>query len=356
MEQPLRIIQLMAGGARGGAETAYVDMCIAMHEEGQHILAVTRPNDIRVPRLRDAGIKVHTLPFGGKLDLYTAWRLRHIIRAFKPHIVQTWMSRAAAKAPAWRQSSGLPRYYIVSRLGSYYKLKYYQNTDYFVTITPDIARYLIAHGTEASRVRHINNFAEVEQAQAPIDRATYGTPADAMLLLGLGRLHEAKAFDTMIKAVAALPGVYLWIAGEGPQRAELEALIARLNVADRVKLLGWQTDRAALFKACDICCFTSRKEGFGTVFVQSWAQKTPVIVSDADGPRQFVRDGEDGLVVPVDDEAALRHAIERLAADPALQQTLVENGYRRYQNEFTRKKSLAAYLDYYREIIAADAG
>ena len=109
-----------------------------------------------------------------------------------------------------------------------------------------------------------------------------------------------------------MEGVYLWIAGEGPMRGELERLINELNVGDRVKLLGWRSDRAALFQASDICVFSSRYEPFGTVFVQSWAQKIPLVTTCADGPKQFVRDGEDGLVVPIDDEKEMRKAIERL--------------------------------------------
>lgn len=347
----MKILQVMAGAPHGGAETAFVDMCLALHEAGEAIEAVTRPNDVRVPVLEKAGIKVHKLPFGGALDVFTPWRMAKIIQKFQPDIVQTWMARAAAKTPAWKDSSCAPRYRVVSRLGGYYKIKYFRNTDYFTTITPDIREYLIRNGVAPDKVRHINNFAETESAATKISRAEFGTPEDATLLLGLGRLHEAKAFDVLINALAALPGVYLWIAGEGPQRAGLEKLIVELNLGSRVKLLGWRSDRAALFQASDICVFCSRYEPFGTVFVQAWAQKVPVIVSEADGPRQFVRDGEDGLMVPVDDEAALTAAIQKLAGDKALAEKLVKNGYERYRSEFTKENTVREYLALYHRLL-----
>lgn len=350
----MKILQVMAGAEHGGAETAFVDMCIALHEAGEIIEVVTRPNKGRVPKLEAAGIKVHTLPFGGKVDVFTSWKLTKIIRDFQPDIVQTWLSRAAQKVPRWRSALKIPRYLIVARLGNYYKRRHFNTADYFVTITPDIRRHLIDNGVDENKVVHINNFAETEENFKPVKRSDFDTPDKAPLLLGLGRLHTAKAFDTMIKTLAWIPGVYLWIAGEGPQRKELEDLIASLDLGERVKLLGWRDDRAALLEACDICVFTSRYEGFGTVFVQAWAQKTPVIVSDAAGPKQFVRDGEDGLVVPIDDEGALKAAIERLVADRALARKLTENGYARYQAEFTREKCLQNYLQYYHDIRARE--
>ncbi|MGB0719507.1 MAG: glycosyltransferase [Bdellovibrionales bacterium] len=346
----MKILQVMAGGKHGGAETAFVDMCIAMHEAGQEVEVITRPNALRVSRLRDAGLVVHTLPFGGTVDVYTGWQIGRIIRQFQPDIVQGWMQRAPAKIPAWRATMGIPRYRVVSRLGGYYKLKYYASTDYFITITPDIKRHLVDHGVDPARVWHLNNFADVERADVALNRSDYGVPDGATLLLGLGRLHTAKAFDVLIRAAADLPDVYVWIAGEGPEREALEALITELDCADRVRLLGWRSDRAALFQASDICVFCSRYEPFGSVFIQAWAQKTPLIATKADGARQFVRHEEDGLLVDIDDVTGIKAAISRLAGDAALSARLVENGFARYKGEFSKETCVQAYLDYYRDI------
>lgn len=350
----MRILQVMAGAPHGGAETAFVDMCIAMKEAGQDIVVATRANDIRVPRLRAAGIEVHTMPFGGAIDIYTPFALRRVIRGFRPEIVLTWMARAAQKVPPWKASMGIEPYQVVSRLGGYYKIKNFKATRYFVTITPDIARYLVESGVPAKHVRFIANFAETEEISALIDREAQGAPENATLLLALGRLHTSKAFDVLIKAVAQVPQSILWIAGEGPERENLEALIDSLGVSDRVKLLGWRSDRAALLAVSDICVFPSRYEPFGTVFLQAWANKVPLIASESDGPRQFVRHEEDGLMVAVDDVDGLRDAILRLSGDRVLAGRLVENGYQRYINEFTKEKSVENYLNYFHEIITRE--
>lgn len=347
----MKILQVMAGGDHGGAETAFVDMCIAMRDAGMDIEVATRANPVRVPILEKAGIKVHTLPFGGPIDVFTPWKMARIIRDFKPLVVQTWMSRAAQKTPNWKTTKTDQPYLVVSRLGGYYKVSHFKNTDYFNTITPDIKRHLVDGGIDADRISHINNFAETEKNVVPVSRAAFDTPDDAPVLLTLARLHPSKALDVLLKVLVDLPGVYAWLAGEGPQRAELEQMAKDLGVEDRVRFLGWRTDRAALLRAANICIFASRIEPFGTVFVQAWAEKTPVIVSDADGPKQFCINNEDSLMVPKNDAGALRDAIARMLSDTALQTKLVERGYHRYLNEFTKEKTVTAYLEYFLSIL-----
>jgi glycosyltransferase involved in cell wall biosynthesis len=322
-----------------------------MAEKGIDIQVATRANENRVGRLESAGITVHKLPFGGRLDIFTTWRLKQICSLYKPNIIQTWLSRAAQKAPCWKKSMRIPRYLIVSRLGGYYKISHFPCTDYYTTITPDIRRHLIKYGIQKGRVRHINNFAETEICEAPLTKSSLDTPENATVLIAFGRLHKAKALDILIRAVKPLPYIYVWIAGEGPLRDDLEKLARELEIEDRIKFLGWRNDRAALFQAADICVFPSRYEPFGTVFVQAWAHQKPLITTEASGPAQFVEHEKDALLVPVDDISSLNQAIARMAADKTLQKNLVYNGYKKYLREFTAEKTLHSYMRFYREIL-----
>ena len=111
----MRVIQVMAGAANGGAETAFEDISLALSEAGiiQKII-IRGNNQSRLKKFRNAGIDVEILPFGGIFDFYTSWKIKKIIADFKPQIVQTWMSRATSKTP----SSHNPKAYIkVARLG-----------------------------------------------------------------------------------------------------------------------------------------------------------------------------------------------------------------------------------------------
>src|SRR5690606_1090055 len=125
--------------------------------------------------------------------------------------VQTWMSRAAQKTPNWKTTKTDQRYLVVSRLGGYYKVGHFKNTDYFNTITPDLKRHLVEGGIEENRILHINNFAEMEKDITPVTKAEFNTPDDAPVLLTLARLHPSKALDILLEALVDLPGVYAWL-------------------------------------------------------------------------------------------------------------------------------------------------
>ncbi|PZP57412.1 MAG: glycosyl transferase [Micavibrio aeruginosavorus] len=346
----MKVLQVMAGAEQGGAETAFIDTCLALKEAGVEIEVAARANKGRNPRLEEAGIKIHTLPFGGKVDFYTTWKLKQIIKDFDPVIVQTWMSRGTVKTPASKDG----KYLKVSRLGGYYDLKYYKTSDYFIANTPDIKSYLLREGVVPSRVVHINNYAPAESA-APVSREELSTPDKVVIVLALARLHENKALDILIRAVEDLPDIHVWIAGVGPLQQELEELSCSLGIPERIHFLGWRNDRAALMAASDIVCVPSRHEPFGNVFVQAWANKVPLITSNSEGPSQYVHDEEDALVFAVDDVDGLKSALRELSANETLQRKLSENGYQRYLGEFTKEKTVETYLKFYKDILARES-
>jgi glycosyltransferase involved in cell wall biosynthesis len=341
----------MAGATHGGAETAFVDTCLALHESGLNIEVATRPHSGRVLQLQQAGIRVHQLPFGGALDLYTPFLLRRIIAAFQPQLVQTWMSRAARKVTRWHPRMGIAPYLVLSRLGGYYKLKNFRSTDFFIANTADIRRFLTDQGIAEERSVHIDNFTETGTATGALRRSEFDTPESVPILLALGRLHPSKAFDTLLRALVDVPRAWLWIAGEGPEKKALQRLALQLGIADRVRFTGWREDRAELFSLADACVFPSRYEPFGNVIIQAWAHRIPLVTSTAEGPRQYVTDGKNGLMVAVDDSRALADAIKRLLGDRKLQQKLVEQGYQCYTRSFTRERYVQNYLHFYRQCL-----
>lgn len=343
----MRVFHLCAGAAQGGAETAFVDLAIAQHQAGFEVTPVCRPHPAMVKRLREAGLTPVLLPFGGVLDFKTRGALRRLIEERRPQIVQTWMNRAALFCPRPTKDAPFVR---VARLGGYYKLKYYKGTDHFVTNTPDIRRYLIGKGVPDDKITHINNFADIAD-EPPFPRAELDTPEDAFICLTLSRLHPVKGIDVFLRALAQLPPhVYGWIAGEGPDAAKLEALAKELGVTDRVRFLGWRTDRTSLMRTSDCLVFPSRFEPFGNSFAQAWGAGCPLVTTESEGPMQYVQDGQDALVTPIDDVAALTKAIQRLIDDPLLGERLAKAGLERFESAFTREACVARYRALYQSL------
>ena len=159
----------------------------------------------------------------------------------------------------------------------------------------------------------------------------------------MGRLHENKAHDVSLQALVELPEAFLWIAGVGPLEAKLKAMAQALGVADRVRFLGWRTDASALYRAADICVFPSRHEPLGHVVIQAWAHGLPVIAANSQGPGALIRDGQDGLLTPVDDADALADGVRRLLAEPKLRTGLAAAGARRVAAEFSEAAVVAQW-------------
>lgn len=340
----MRVMQVMAGAQVGGIETFFFDAVTALAEAGLDQHVVVRPIAATgIGRLTAAGIPLTTTEFSH----WWPWSSRRVIAgaaaAFAPDIIQYWTGRAASFAPRTRAVQ-------VGWYGGYRRRKDYRSCSEFIAITPDLVRHIKGQGIADAHVALIHIFTAPRRA-APASRAELGTPADAPLLLALARLHPHKALDVLLQALAEVPGAYLWIAGEGPQRHSLEALCRRLGLGDRVRFLGWRDDRDALLAACDICVFPSREEPFGAVTIEAWAASKPLVAAAAQGPAAYVDSGRNGLLVPVDDAPALAAALRNMIEAPGLQAKFATEGRRDFETKFTKEVYVREMLEFYGRIV-----
>jgi len=343
----MRVLQAMAGAEFGGAEAFFVRLVIALHKAGLDQRVVIRENPKRADLLRAAGLEPVELKFGGRFDLKTPMMLKRQLRDFKPHAVLTWMNRATSKMPG--RCPGDLSYVLAARLGGYYNLKYYKNCDHLVGNTVDICDYLKAEGWPSEKTHYLPNFVAADTVPA-LSRKLLNLPERAKFMLTLGRLHENKGFDTLIRALVDVPDTYLGIAGDGPERERLELLAQELGVRPRIRMLGWRDDVPALLAACDLFVCPSRHEPLGNVVIEAWAQGRPVVAASSQGPTALISDGVDGLLTPVDDAPAMAVAIKRVLNDATLADDLAQSGRRRYQAEFTEAQVVQQYLNFFQEI------
>jgi glycosyltransferase involved in cell wall biosynthesis len=348
MAEMIRLMQAMAGAQHGGAEAFFERLALALERTGLPQRAVIRKNPKRAALLRAGGVEVAQMPFGGALDIVTRFGFSREVKLFKPDVVLSWMNRATRFVPHSRSRNG-GEFVHVARLGGYYDLKYYRACDHLIGNTRDICDWITNQGWPAERCHYLPNFVGEDLAD-PVPRSEVDTPESVPLVLGLGRLHENKAFDVLIKAVAAVPDVHLWIAGEGPLRAELEALAGHLGVAPRVRFLGWRDDVAALFAAADIFVCPSRHEPLGNVVIEAWANAVPVIAAASQGPSQLIEDGVTGVLVPVDDAAALGLSLRRLLFERGLAENIAAAGRDAFERRFTEAAVVARYLEFFDKV------
>lgn len=342
----MRVLHLIAGSPIGGAETYAQDAILALAERGLEQKVVCRPHPIAQARFTDAGIAA--APFG-----FSFWQGRFggpqkiagQARDFAPDLIHAWMGRAASFVPAGLAMPALGWF------GGYYDLKYYRHIDGFVGVTHDIVRHIVASGAPVERSFVAHTFGTLPDAP-PVDRTAFDTPPDRPVILVLSRMHAKKGIDTIIRAMAQVPGAYLWLAGDGPEKGRYETLAKALGLDDRIRFLGWRTDRKALFAACDVCALPSRYEPFGTVIAEAWAMDKPLVAARAAGARQYVRHGETGLLCDIDDVEGLAGQLNAALIDKRLAARLVAAGAQEYQRAFSKQASTDALIDVYERMIA----
>ncbi len=299
---------VMAGAAAGGAELFFERLTLALHAAGEEVLPVIRRDGARAARLAAGGLRPTELAFGGGLDLVTRPRLRRRLRAFGPRLVMAWMGRAAAMTPAGD-------WVLAGRLGGYYDLRRFRRCDHLVGNTRGIVAWIERQGWPPGRAHHLPNFSPDLRGARP---AALPVPAGAPVVLAMGRLHRNKAFDVLVRAMRLVPGAHLALAGEGPERDALLRLARSEGVAARTHMLGWRGDQAALLAAATVLACPSRQEPLGNVVLEAFSAGVPVAAAASDGPRELIRDGDTGLLVPVEDAAALAGAIRAVVEDAGL--------------------------------------
>src|SRR6185437_13328350 len=171
--------------------------------------------------------------------------------------------------------------------GGYYDLGYYKHCHHLIGNTRALTKWMVQEGWPESRVHYLPNFADATPLP-PLPRAGLGTPEDAPLALALGRLHPNKGFDVLLDAVAKVPRLHLWLAGEGALRAALERQAKMLGIDSRVRFLGWRQDVGALLAAADMLVCSSRREPLGNTIIEAWAAHKPVVACAAAGPAELI--------------------------------------------------------------------
>lgn len=329
----MRLAHVMAGAPAGGAELFFERLTAALHRAGDAVLPVIRRDPARAARLAGAGLHPDQLRFGGPLDLTTRPALAALLRRFAPDVVVAWMNRAAGMA---RRGDWV----LAGRLGGYYDLRHYRACDHLIGNTRGIVDWIAGQGWPRARVHHLPNFAADLRGATP---APLPTPPGAPAVLALGRLHRNKAFDVLVRALPDLPGVHAVVAGEGPERGALLRLARDLGVAERLHLPGWSHDAAGLLAACDALCCPSRHEPLGNVVIEAFSAARPLVAADADGPRELVRAGQDGLLVPREDPRALANALGAVLEDRALAARLADAGRARFEAEHAEAPVVARW-------------
>jgi glycosyltransferase involved in cell wall biosynthesis len=197
--------------------------------------------------------------------------------------------------------------------------------------------------TPLSKLVRIPNAVDIPKFRNPLRRreavmAEFGWPASDSLVVSVGRLAPEKNYAILVEAVGQLrpryPQVRCLLAGSGPCRDELLAVIGRLGLGEHVKLAGRRKDIADLLGAADTFVLPSDKEGLPVSVLEAMAAGRAIVVTAVGGMPEVIRDGENGLVVPPGSPGAVAAAIARLMDDGSLRKSLGDTALADAERQF----------------------
>ena len=190
----------------------------------------------------------------------------------------------------------------------------------------------IGNGSDPARFRPP---APGEDTRARL-REAIGTAADTPVFAMIGRLVAEKGYPELLRAMRRAPGSELWVVGERLASDHAESIAADIaaveadpDLAQRIRFLGYRADVPDLLRAADAFVLPSHREGMPRSIIEAMLTGLPVVATDIRGSREEVVSGETGLLVPVRDEHALGAAIAALAGDPALRARMGQAGLAR---------------------------
>ena len=338
----MKIVHVHRIGGIGGSERHLLTLLPALAERGVDVsfLGLDDPSRAPDPFYDALTVPYERLAAPRDLDPALAWRVRRVVQ--RADVVHTHLVHADVYAALGaRRLVSTKHNDDPFRAGAFRFVEraLARRASRVIAITHALARFQVERvGLPAEKVEVIHyGLDDVPGAwgvNAPDD-----VPTDAPLLLSICRLEPQKGVDVAIRALRDIPRAQLVVLGEGPQRAELQAL-----GDERLHLLGRVPDVAAWLRRADVLVHPVRWEGFGLALLEGMLASLPVVATRVSSIPEIVVDGESGLLVPPNDPKALAAAINRILADPS---GYGERGRQRAREEFSVAKmadrTLAVY-------------
>ncbi|MBI2331859.1 MAG: glycosyltransferase [Chloroflexi bacterium] len=189
---------------------------------------------------------------------------------------------------------------------------------------------------------------DVSHIDREVVRKKIGLKKNDVFFVAVGRLVYEKGHEFLVEAMSTVTQsdahAIAGICGAGPLHDQLQAQIEKLNLQDKVKLLGQWDEIPELLAASDVFALPSRWEGLPMALLEGMMAGLPVIATRVEGVDEVVQPGEHGLLVPLESPAELAQAILQLLRSPQDRQRMGRAARERVLSSYTTDRMCEAYL------------
>ncbi len=371
----MKIIHLISGGDVGGAKTHVLSLLQGLGKT-QTVRLVCFMEGPFAEEARGLGIDTLVMERGVAASVRA---LARMIEEEQFEIVHCHGARANLTGAILRRTIHVP---IVTTVHSDYRLDYLGrplhrltfgtiNTlalrcfDYHIGVSDAVSQMLIARGFDPQTMFSIYNGVDFTPRTPAMGREEYLRSlglavGEETVVFGIAaRLNPVKDVATLIRGFARAaeknPNIRLVIAGDGEERAMLEALAAERCPKGSYVFAGWVTDMDSFYNALDVNTLTSISETFPYAITEGARMHCATIASDVGGIPYIIEHGVTGLLFQPQDDAALGEEIARLAASREMRERLRENLYEKASREFSVEATVGKQIEIYQTILRRTA-
>lgn len=362
----MKILQICSARQLGGGEKHLADLANGLAQRGHEVFAAVIPSSPLLAELSSVPRPhVTELPMRNSLSLASGMSLARFVRQHEIEIVHAHIARDYPLAALATRRAGarlvLTRH-VLFPLSRIHKLTL-RRTARVIAVSQAVAAGLRAQGIfDPHKIVLIHNGIDVERfvkGRESISIRAQG-PGQKLRVGMVGHLAPIKGQEDFIRAAAAVcelrDDVEFIIAGEdkarsGEHRSNLEKLIRELGLNQRVSLVGWIEDVAALLPTFDLFVSPSHSEPFGLSIVEAMAAGLPVVATMSEGAREIIDDQQTARLVPIGDVAALARVVSELLSDEKERERLGENARRAARERFSLAGMLDATEEVYRQAV-----
>jgi glycosyltransferase involved in cell wall biosynthesis len=298
----------------------------------------------------------------GPISVSSFRALSRVLKTGNYDIVHTHEYKSTVLVPLFRRRRGFKT--VATAHGynctSFRELFYYglerfcfKFADAVIAPSNDMVEILKRKGVCSERLHQIPNGIETEGQERPVRNHR----KSQIHLLYLGRLSKEKDPMILLEAMETLRrrgyDCGLILAGDGPERKNLQKKISERGLTNTVKILGYVKDIIPVLNEADILVNPSRTECMPNSILEAMWSGLPVVATAVGGVGEMIRDSVDGLLCPPGDPAALANAVVRLIEDPSLARRMADSAYQRVMGQFTFEKHMASTLALYSKLLSS---
>jgi glycosyltransferase involved in cell wall biosynthesis len=341
----------------GGAETLVSQICCLQRAQGHE------PSVYAVGALGQIGERMQEEDFVVQANVAlhlpdATWNFFRIFKKLRPDVVHLHNPTPTVYAALAARMAGVPS--VVSTRHSLVAPPHKLVTELKYAVAATFCDWIVGIcDATANNVRNLHSIpaqkiVRVYNGAIPLARVAreQWPPKSGFTLVYVGRLVPVKNHPLLLHAfrlaLSSMPGLRLWIVGDGSERKTLESLAEEMGIAPQVTFWGQQLDVAPFFSAADAFIMSSKSEGLPVSLLQAFSLGLPAIVTDVGGMAEVVRLAKAGFVVPAGDLAEMAAAILRLAASDVERAEFSANAEDSFHSHFTLHAMVDAYTDLYR--------